>query len=1164
MIFSDLLKSVKRKLKDKTMKSKLLIAVYILLFVVPGSMHTTEAAFAQSEANSKMSHLSSIDRVEILRNSNPSISIELEDVLLDEALIEVAKVASVGFYFDASIVPEKKVSLSAEKMPLSEVLNTLLEGTYLEAHTKGRNIMLRVKVLDKREYNLIQTQAEEIFQEMVRGRVVNAETGEGMPGVNIVVQDSELGTVTDIDGNYELEVPSLDVILEFLYIGSRNQVIPVDGRTVINISMENLVIEGEEMIVTAFGLPREARALTYSTQTIGTAELTEAREVNVMNSLQGRVAGLSINQSGSGVGAPTRVILRGNRSISGSSQPLYVVDGVPIQGSPQDLNPDNIESINVLKGPNASALYGSAAQNGVIVVTTKKGQAGNIEVSLNNTFMVDEAIHSLQFQNTYGQGLGGSYIASSEESWGPRMDGQTVDHWSPDPEMQGATYSLTPQPNNVKDGFQLGYNLANNVNASIGGENIQGVFSFTRTDANGIVPGNNLDRQNLSVRLTSQLSDDLTLDGKIDYTHQNIDNPLQQGENNFNPMRQLYRLPRNIRTEDAKTFEYLSPEGLNYQNFWNPGSTNGYNPYYVLNRAISQSIRERVILMTSLSYNISDALTVLARMSYDAANNESNEKLYRDFYARANEGRYSESMSNARQFNSDFLISYTQSLTEEWDFNANIGGSVEKKRNNSLSSNTGSALLAPNFFALSNTLTPQTSYNPGSPRDLQSLYAFAQIGWRNSIYLDITGRNDWSSTLPEENRSYFYPSVGLSAVISDLIPSFPEIVSLARVRASYAEVGNSAGYGLLSRTASFSSGGNNGYLMISSTLPNVDLKPEITKAYELGTDLRFYNGRLGLDITAYRTNTFNQLFSIALPPGSGAANYYTNGGDVQNKGVEVLLSTTPVLNTNLRLDVDFNWAVNRNLVVSVHDDREQVDIGGDSFIRRYIVEAGKPFGEVYSRGFERDEQGRVIVGENGIPQSSGANETSIANFNPDWTGGISSSLAYRNFSLSFLIQHRQGGTLISATNAILYGDGQTEQTLQGREGGLIFGENIFGNETAVYEDGTPNTTEVTAEEFWRVVGGRNAPLGEAFVENATSTRLREMTLGFTIPESTLSALPISNMKISLVGRNLFYLYRASKTLDADFIQGTGTTAEGFQSFAPPTTRSYGVNVKIDF
>ncbi len=785
-------------------------------------------------------------------------------------------------------------------------------------------------------------------------------------------------------------------------------------------------------------------------------------------------------------------------------------------------------------------------------------------MSLNNTFTTLTPIHYMNFQNEYGQGNGGIYEKSAERSWGPSMDGQMVDHWSLDPADEGAQYALTPQPNNKTDIYQNGYDMSTNLLARIGGERTQTVFSYTYTDAVGILPENELRRHNVSVRVNSELTDRLRLDSKVDYSNQLLNGQVPEGRSNFNRNRQIYMVPPNIRTEHLSNFEYEDENGLNKQNWYNPGTTTGSNPYWMIYRNIRENVRERVIAMASLTYDLNQSLSLMVRGSYDGENSRGDEKFYNDTFTRADFGRYSVNQGHAMEYNGDFLLSYEQNLTEDWEVNTSIGGSLIKHENSSINSHTGDGLLIPNYFALSNTSRVVSNYNPGSSYETQSLYGFGQIGWRDLVYLDITGRNDWSSTLPADNRSYFYPSVGMSVILSDLIPDFPDLFTFARLRASYAQVGSSAPPYMGFRQANFQAGGNNGYMSLSGVLPNPDLMPEETESVEVGLDLRFFDGRVGLDLSAYKTNTRNQLFTIALPIVSGATSFFTNGGDVENKGLEFVLTTRPVQTGDMNVNFDINFATNRNIVNRISDERPRVVIGGDPYFLDLYVEQGRPFGELYSRGFERDDQGRVIIASNGLPRATSGSTVNLGNFNPDWQGGISSTISYRNFSASFLIDHRQGGVIATMTNAILSEYGQLEQTLEGREGGLVFGENFFAHETAVLEDGTNNNIEIDAESFWKTVGGEAAPVGEVFTDDATNTRLREVTIGYSLPQSLIGQLGLTGVKVSLVGRNLFFIYKASENMEPDMTVGTGPGSQGFQNFAPPTMRSVGANLKIDF
>lgn len=1056
----------------------------------------------------------------------------------------------VGSYTKSRPITTKYV-ISAGICVLVMVSDTTL------LYASGTNQEIKTN-LDLREASWI---PEFYIQEniTVRGTVSDAN-GNGLSGVSISLQGTNTGTTTDANGNYSISVPK-DGTLIFTYIGFVTQETPVNGQQTINLMLEEDSTALEEVVVTALGIERQTRSLTYSTQSVGTEQMTKAREPNIMNSLQGKVAGLSINSSASGVGASTRVILRGNKSISGDSQPLYVVDGVPIRGNPDNLNSDNIASINILKGPNAAALYGSAAQNGAIVIETKRGTAGVTNVGVSQTFMIQQPIILTKFQNEYGQGQGGIYDRTSEYSWGPRMEGQMVEHWSLDPALAGATYALTPQPNNNIDIYQNGYNSATNVYATIGGERTQTMFTYTLTDAEGTLPGNKLKRHNVSARMNNRLAEGLMLDVKADYTSQMINNSYLGGR--YNPTRMIYRLPRSIQNGHLRDFEYIDSEGYAMQNYFTPGSAIGANPYWILNRVPNEDALDRIIALTSLSYQFSDAFRLMVRGSYDATYGDTEERVYNDNYGGFRDGQYNVGKSNSSEFNTDFLASFNKEFASDWNIDVSVGGNIKIQRNSSVQLSTGQAMIVPNFFAITNTNLPVVTHNPGLNQDIHSLYAFGQLSWRNAVFLDVTGRNDWSSTLPSNNRSYFYPSVGLSTVLSDLI-EFPEVISLARLRGSWAEVGNSARPYMVQRTASFAAGGSNGFLQLSSTLPNENLRPERTRSTELGLDLRFFQSRLGLDITAYKTNTYDQLFTVALPVGSGAREYYTNGGDVENKGIEALVSSTPVRNENFSWDLNVNFGLNRNMVNRISDERPRVNLTPTGFFSNFIIEEGQPFGNIYSRGFIRDDQGRVIVGSNGLPQVTSGITELVANFNPDWTGGISNSFRYKNFGLSFLIEHRQGGTVASETNAILYDDGVTEQTLVGRNGDLVFGQNVFAHEVAVLEDGSPNNIAISAESFWRSIGGRSIPVGEAFVDDATNTRLRELTLDYTLPQGLFSKWPVSNVQLSVVGRNLFFIYRKSENLDPDFMGGTGPTSEGTQAFTPASSRSFGLSLKVDF
>lgn len=993
-------------------------------------------------------------------------------------------------------------------------------------------------------------------QQNVTGTVTDSD-GEALIGVNVLVQGTSTGTVTDLDGRYSLSVPSGSSLV-FTYTGFAEKTVEVGSQSVVDVVLEEGVALNE-VVVTALGISREKKSLTYAAQNVETEQLAQAREANVINSLSGKVAGLSISPSGNGVGSQSRVILRGNRSIAGSSAPLYIVDGVPILGDPSDVNPDDIESISVLKGPNAAALYGNRANNGAIIITTKKGASGAYNVSVNSSFMANAPIILTEYQNEFSQGNAGQYNAASEDSWGVPISGQSVAHWSQDPNFPTQTYNLEAQPDNVSDFYQTGYNWATNFSISGGTDKSQTYFSYTYTDAAGVVPNNELKRHNIHLRVTNKLMEKLTFDAKINYIREDINNDLPTGENFANPNRHAYRLPRTIRTQDVSIFEYLDADNNNRQHYWNPGSNGGANPYWTINRNTNQRDLDRVIAFASLRYEITPELAVQLRSAYDRANRQSEDRLWEDSYIIADLGRFTVGTSESYELNNDILISYNKQLSSDLAISVNAGANTRSERGTSLSANTGDGLIVPNFFTISNTSDNRAGYGFGAPRDVNSVYGFAQVAYKDAIYLDLTARNDWSSTLPRDNWSFFYPSVGLTFILSDLM-TMPTWITSAKLRGSWAEVGNDTDPFQTLRTASVSAGGNNGFLNISGTIPNENLLPEETTSIEVGADLRFARNRVGLDFTYYKSNSRNQLFSIALPVGSGASQFFTNGGDVQNEGIEAVLSLTPVKRPDFTWDLGFNFTSNESTVIQINDERPRIQVTSD-FLRAFFIEQGEQFGNVFSRGFVRDNQGRIVVDAEGIPQVTDGRTVLVANYNPDWLGGISSTLNWKNLSFSFLIDIRQGGSVTSMTNAINYGGGHTQQTVFGRNG-AVFGTGEWAQwGEAVKEDGTPNDIQITSEQFWNRVGGRNAPAGEAFTTDASNVRMREMVLGYRIPFENAA---ISSLRVSLVGRNLFFFSNASGDIDPEVLTAIDKGAEGFSSFAPPTMRSFGINLQLDF
>jgi TonB-linked SusC/RagA family outer membrane protein len=1011
----------------------------------------------------------------------------------------------------------------------------------------------------------------------VTGTVTDQQDGSPLPGVNILIQGTVTGTTTDVVGTYTIRVPSEETVLIFTYVGYNTVEEKVGSRSVIDIGMNPDITQLSEVVVTSLGIERAKKEISYAAQNVSADELSEARELNVMNSLAGKVAGLDIVRSSAGVGSASRVILRGNRSIAGNNQPLYIVDGVPISnfswGTPDsenggvqqgdgigNVNPDDIATITVLKGPNATALYGSRANNGAIVITTKSGVSRKgIGVEFNTNWSIDKALILTKFQNVYGQGNGGTYIKNSEEGWGAKMEGQMVEHWSPDPNWAGpAEYPYSPH-DNFHDFFNTGYNIANTLTLTGGNDMVRGLFSFTNTITAGIVPTNGLERNNFNLRFDGDLSDKLSFDTKVTYFTQNVHNRLSTGDDFNNPMRAIYRQPSNISLDDVMNFEFFDDAGIRKQNYWNPGTNGGENIYWMLNRTIRDEKRDRVIAMGSLKYQFTDHLSLMVRTALDQIYDVWSYKQYYNTFTIADAGNLNLQNNNSLETNHDFLLNYNNMWGgDTWSLTASVGGNLLYQKTETLNTRTN-RLLKPNLFVITNT-SQILSDQGGSEKKIHSLYAFATLGYKSFLFLNATARNDWSSTLPKENWSYFYPSVGLNWVISDMINTLPSFLSLASVRVNYAEVGNDTDPYKLSKTYNFGAGGQLGYAWRSGELPAEDLKPEKTKSWEAGFNLAFLQNRLGLDFTWYKSNTFNQLISVPLPPPSGYSSKFINAGNVQNTGIELTLNATPVIAGDFRWDLAFNYARNVSEVIEITEDLKEYTIRGRSWMTTIKVVEGEPYGQIFTRGFERNDEGRLLINDLGLPITTPGQTVQMGNFNPDWMGGFSNSFSYKGIELSLLLDIRMGGDVFSFTECNLTFDGYSEATLAGRDGFVVDGLHVITDEDGNVTGYEENTIETNAEAYWHSLGGRNTPIGEPYRYDASYVRVREVLLGYTWNfESTI----FQSINVSLYGRNLGFLYNPSEIIDPNMNIGTGNVT-GLEAFAVPSARTYGINARFRF
>ncbi|MCE5347340.1 MAG: SusC/RagA family TonB-linked outer membrane protein [Bacteroidales bacterium] len=1088
-------------------------------------------------------------------SQSEKVTIQLKDATMKDFFNIVENQTSYKFLYRDDAVEHIRVNLDEEDMPLDMVLGKIFKDSEF-----GYKILAN---------DLIAVAPDELFQQAkVTGTVTDAKTGEPLVGVTVVLDGTTTGFLTDAFGRYSINVPDNNTVLSFSYIGYNIKKVSIDGRSVIDIVMELNIQALEEVVVTAFGIQRQKKSLTYATQNVTTSPLTEARNLNIVTGLSGKVAGLSITPTNTGVGAEAKVILRGNRSISGSSEPLYVVDGITLNGGIANLSPDDIESISVLKGANSAALYGSRAQNGAIIITTKSGKGAEegVTASIGFTYQGSSAILLEKTQNTYGQGSLGVYSEKNTLSWGSVMDGSEVAHWSNDPnyEMYGKTYAYSPQPDNIKDFFQVGNSFATNLLVNIKSKLSNAAFSYTNTNASGIVPTNNLKSHNVNIRLTSNFAKNLTLDSKLNFIRQDFENVFFTGERFESPMRYLYVLPRNIRTQDIKHYEFTNDINQVRQHYWKPYDNGSGNPYWSINNIEHPSTVQRLIPMVSLKYQITNDLSIMGRSAFDGTYANTETKMHNDTYTQAPYGKYDKSSTSSYDWNSDVLMNFHKAISEDITLDLNAGANRRVNESNQVGG-SGAIFNIENMFSLANCSTVLLPYESYKKKEVQSVYGFGEISYKNAIFLNLTGRNDWSSTLPSESRSYFYPSVGLTAVVSDMI-TLPDIISNLKLRGSFAEVGNDTDPYKLYRTATVSLG----IISLSSTMPTANLKPERTKSLETGFDLMMLKDRVRLNFTYYKTNTYDQLFATPRSPTSGIASLFMNGADVQNKGVEITLGATVISTKNFDWNIDVNWSKNNSLVLDIAEGFDALSFGYDA-IGEYKLVKGDAYGDVYAKGFLRDENGNVIIRANGLPSLTPGMTVKVANYNPDWLCGISNSFTYKSFSFSALVDIRQGGSFISQTEAITAGCGILDYTAIGRDGDLLFGRDVFKGENGVaattVEGKTTyseNTATCTAESFWNNVGGRNNPCGEAFVRDASNIRMREMILGYDLPRKLVSKTFFSSARISLVGRNLFFFTNKAKYVDPELRDKLSSIQEGSESFALPTTRTFGASINLSF
>lgn len=1025
----------------------------------------------------------------------------------------------------------------------------------------------------------------------VSGRVTSTEDGSPLPGVNVVLKGTTTGTATDADGKYSLSVPASGGALVFSFIGLESKEIEIGDRAVVDVSLALDVTQLSEVVVTAFGVQQEKKALGYAVQAVNGDQFTKARDQNIVNSLAGKVAGAQITSSSGGVGSSTRIVLRGASSITGNNEPLYVVDGIPISNrqtgnsgsgggtdfgnGAADINPDDVESITVL-GPNAAALYGSRASNGVILITTKSGKGGKgqgIGVAVNLSTQFDRPLRLPSFQNSYGQGASNTFFEYADgsngseavdESWGMPLDIglEAVQFTSHDSNYPGSLRAepWISHPDNVKKFFETGVLATQNVALSGANDKANFRLSFTNLNQTGTLPNTDLSRKTVALNSGLNLTSKLSADFSANYVKGHSDNRPVTGYNGQNPIQQFIWSGRQVDFSKLKDYNNLPLSvsgpgaGITPVN-WNTRFQN--NPYWQAHNVINGNDKDRIFGNIKVNYKLTDWLSAFVRTGIDYyTEDQTRISAKGDNNSVSGNGSFQKYTETNFENNTDFLLSARKEITSDFALAATAGGNRRDENFRQLSG-TAPQLELPEVYNLTNVksgVALQTA-NFHSQKRVNSLYGSLNLSYKNYLFVDFTARNDWSSTLPEGKNSYFYPGVSVSATLSDIFEMQSNTLSFLKVRGSWVQVGSDTGPYALQQTFAFRAPW--GTVLSPSeanSLLNPALKPEITTSIEAGAEANFWSGRLNFTATFYKKNTTDQIIPVQVSGASGYTSRNTNIGEMQNKGIELQISGAPIKMSNgFEWNVSLVWARNINEVVELAPGLDALNLGGQWNVTTQ-ARVGQPYGTIFGPGYVKDPNGN-IVHENGLPLTD-ATYRVLGNVTPKWTGGITNTFTFKGITLDVLIDGRYGGDIYSMTTTWGRYSGVLKETLLGRETGIV-GSGVIDNGDGTYR---PNDVVVTAEQYNKAAYSNDVAEGSVF--DGSFIKLRQMQLGYRIPNKVWGSTPFRDVTISLVGRNLFLLYATIPHIDPETSFSAGNGNQGLEFGQIPTNRSVGFNINF--
>ncbi len=1063
-------------------------------------------------------------------------------------------------------------------------------------------------------------------QNVISGTVTDGVSGDPLSGVTVFEKGTTNGTFTDEDGMYELKAPSNAVIV-FRMIGYITRELKGGG----DLNMDEDVLQLDDVVVTALGVSRDKKALGYSVQNVSGEKLNQARDANVVNNLSGRVAGVNIVGSSGNVGSSSRIVIRGNSSITGNNQPLFVINGVPVDNGSNnstsggenvdygnvisDINPEDIENITVLKGPNAAALYGSRAANGVVLITTKNGNSPGAKKGLGVSYSLNAGFSNPlrlpDFQNTHGQGVGGQFgyydgnngglYDGIDESWGPAFDpaineGDGIDNDGDglvDETGEGANipqftgtwgvydndgfdnnydgtvdelgeegYNAEPwiaRPDNVKGIFQTGVSVTNNIALTARGDNSYARFSYTNMNQTGMVPNTDYKRNSFDASFGGNMSSKFSMDANVKYIRTDSDNRPGVGYAGDNILQQTIWAGRQV------DFDYLEdnidtrdPFG-NYLN-WNQTYQN--NPYRTLEYNTKPMSRDRVLGYFRVNYKLTDWLTASGRIGTDFYN-ENRRRIFSVETLDHPNGEFTEDLINLQETNADVLLTATKRLGEKFDINASLGGNRMSRRSKNTSTLVP-ALVVPGVYNVGNSDGSPLVSDLNQEKAINSIYASASLGYNNFLYLDVTGRNDWSSTLPADNNSYFYPSITGTAIISEAV-ELPSVFDLIKVRAGWAQVGNDTDpYQLESSYGTLDPWGGTPTFIVPALLPNAALLPERTSSFETGFELTMFKNRLSGDFTYYNALTKDQIISIDIAPSTGATRRVTNAGSVRNQGFEIMVQAVPVKTKSFTWTFGLNFAKNNSEVVELADDVEAIRLG-----RYWALDleaaVGQPFGSFRGLSALRDDAGNLIL-NNGLPQlDPNSSEKVLGTIQPDFTLGVSNGFSFKGITINTLIDIRKGSDLFSVTYMFGRYAGVLEESSEGRNtademaNGYVFEGMMYDGDSNLVANDVPVDAELYNLYHWRSLGGHDLSIFDA-----SFVKLREVSIGYKLPSSIFDNTFIGDLEVGVYGRNLALLYSGVPHIDPETAFGNQLAVQGFEFGALPSARTIGFTLRTSF